>query len=252
MNRNKKKQLIIYVTGAFVILILVTCLTFALRSCQQRSTEDNQEQTQQEQTQTTEESNNSESKTDNSDVLNTLISNIWESEDGKATLAFKDGRYIESTSDSTNLVTFDVKETKKQGSGYALFLKLDATQTTDAKESLVTISYDSKDIEQVSSDDFKFAKTYKLSSKSRETIVVEGKNIDALYELINGNDKKLEQAIETYAAKKIPSAKKAVWTGEVLLDYNSNYVTTTFTCDDNAKTHLTVTYEQNGNFTVSG
>lgn len=185
------------------------------------------------------------------EALALLVGSVWKSADGKATIAFKDGRYIEANGKSVEFATFDVKQVTARDDGFALTLRLDATKDSEAKDSLVVIAPDNKGVPTVSSDDFRLAKAYTQSQESRPAIKVAGVT-DDLLRLLGGDDKGLVLAIEDHASKNVPAARTATWSEEALVDFKMGSVTTTFSCDDPAKTLITVTRSADGKYSVMG
>ena len=244
---NKRKAMLIGIAGVIAVTLLVSLAAGAIRNHAGEQSGEPSPGTSQEQA----EEEGQPATTPEQEALALLVGSVWKSADGKATLVFKDGRYIEAEGKSVEFATFDVKQVTVREDGFALTLRLDATKDSEAKDSLVVIAADTKGVPTVSSDDFKLAKAYAQSQESRPAITVAGVT-DDLLRLIGGDDKGLVLAIEDYASKNVPGAKTATWSEEVLVDFKMGSVTTTFTCDDPAKTLLTVMRSADGKYSITG
>lgn len=74
---------------------------------------------------------------------------------------------------------------------------------------------------------------------------------DELEDAVGGDVKGLERAISTWAAEHAPSAEHATWDEVAESDFSSGTVRLRFTLDDEAKTEVVVTYEdETGEFEV--
>lgn len=245
---NKRKALLVGIAGVIAVTLLVTLLAGIIRG---QSAEQHGEPVP-EAVQGQEEARDEEpTGSPEQEAIAVLVGSTWESPDGKATLTFKDGRYVETEGAEIDFATFDVKQVTAREDGFALTLRLDATRDTEAKDSLVVIAADSKGVPTVSSDDFKHAATYVQSREARAPIAVSGITDDLLC-LIGGDDKGLVLAIEEYTSKAVPGAKTATWSQEVLVDFKTGSVTTTFACNDPARTLLTVMRSADGKYSITG
>lgn len=185
------------------------------------------------------------------DALGVLKGNAWASEDGKSTIAFKDGRYVESDGVASNMTTFDVSTVTKETGQTSIMLKLDMADGS-TKDSLVLLRQDNLGACTVSSDDFTLEKTYHQGTANQSPLAVEGVN-DEFRELLGGTTDALDTAISDYAHAHVPTATKAAWDQALVVDYASGTVSANFTCDDTAKTVLTVEYARGpATFTVVG
>ncbi|MBQ3338407.1 MAG: hypothetical protein IJG82_02215 [Atopobiaceae bacterium] len=245
MDTNKRRAMIVGLAGAIAVVLAATLATGAIRGCSAEQPDEPEQQ--QEQTPGEEQA----AHTPEQAALSMLVGNVWKSPDGKATLTFKDSRYVETEGSEVDFATFDVKQVTAREDGFALTLRLDATRDAEAKDSLVVIAADSKGVPTVSSDDFRHAGTYVQSREARASIAVAGVT-DDLLRLIGGDDKGLVLAIEEYTSKAVPGAKTATWSEEVLVDFKMDSVTTTFTCDDPAKTLITVMRSADGKYSITG
>ena len=244
---NKRKAMLIGVAGVIAVTLLVSLVAGAIRNHDGEQYDEPSPETSQEQAGEGAQS----AATPEQEALALLVGSVWKSADGKATLTFKDGRYIEAEGKSVEFATFDVKQVTAREDGFALTLRLDATKDSEPKDSLVVIAPDSKGVPTVSSDDFKLSRTYTQSQESRPAITVAGVT-DDLLRLIGGDDKGLVLAIEEYTSKNVPGAKTAKWSEEALVDFKIGSVTTTFSCDDPAKTLITVTRTADGKYSITG
>ncbi len=241
-----KKTIVIGIAGAIAILLATTIATACIRGCSADAGDDTIQQTESgQQSQVTD----LESMLPEEAAKTILVGNAWEAEG--ATLTVKDGRYVEVKGDKQVLVTFDVKQAAEQEGGYALIARIDATQSADAHDASITIAKDAQGVWTVASDEFAYARAYTQSAATREPVKVVDLTTDIL-DLIDGDEAGLTAAIQAYAKSSVPGAATAVWTGEVLLDFNKGTVTTTFDCDDPANTLLTVMRDASGGYTVAG
>lgn len=244
---NKRKAMLVGIAGVIAVTLLVSLVAGAARNHAAEQPGEPSPEAGQEQS----EDEGLPPATPEQEALALLVGSVWKSADGKATLTFKDGRYIETRGEDVEFATFDVRQVTAREGGFALTLHLDATKDQEAKDSLVVIAPDSKGVPTVSSDDFKLAQAYAQSHESRPTIAVAGVT-EELVRLAGDDEAALVLAIEEYASTHVPGAKTAKWSGEVLLDFNAGSMTTTFSCDDPAKTLVTVMRSADGKFTVTG
>ena len=244
---NKRKAMLVGIAGIVAVTLLVSLLVGVVRNHPAEQSGESPSEAGLEQA----EEGGRQAATPEQEALALLVGSVWKSADGKAMLTFKDGRYIEAKGKSVEFATFDVKQVTAREDGFTLTLRLDTTKDSEAKDSLIVIAPDGKGVPTVSSDDFKLAKAYAQSQESRPAIKVAGVTDDLLC-LIGGDDKGLVLAIEDYASKSVPAAKTAQWSEEVLVDFKMGSVTTTFSCDDPAKTLITVTRTADGKYSVMG
>lgn len=189
--------------------------------------------------------------TDEADALSLLRENVWTADGGKSTITFKDGRFVESDGVASNMTTFDVSSVTKEASQTTIALKLD-TANGASKDSVVLLRQDASGTYTVSSDDFTLAKTYSQGQSNQNPLALEGIN-DEFRELLGGSTDALEHAISDYAHAKVPTATKAAWDKVLVVDYAQNTVSANFTCNDTAKTVLTVEYARaTAAYTVMG
>ena len=183
------------------------------------------------------------------DAMGLLKATSWASDDGKATMSFKDGRYVESDGTASMLTTFDVGSVKDDGTQTSILLAIDQADGTQ-KDSLVVLRKDASGRNTIASDDFKVAKAYHEASVG--TVEVTGLNAE-YRELVGGDEGGLATALNTYAATHAPGARTASWRQQIVIDYSAQTATTSFSCDDAASTVLIVTYSMTGKtFTVAG
>ena len=244
---NKRKAMLIGIAGVIVVTLAMSLAVGIVRNQVDEQPDAAPPEAEQEKA----EEETQQAATPEQEALALLVGSVWKSADGKATITFKDGRYIEANDKSVEFATFDVKQVTARDDGFALTLRLDATKDSEAKDSLVVIAPDNKGVPTVSSDDFRFAKAYAQSQESRPAIKVAGVT-DDLLRLLGGDDKGLVLAIEDHASKSVPAARTATWSEEALVDFKMGSVTTTFSCDDPAKTLITVTRSADGKYSVMG
>ena len=243
-----KKTIAIGIAGGIAILLATTIATACIRGC---SADTGQESGAPAETAQRAQASEEDlaSMEPAQAAMSVLSGNVWEAKG--ATLTVKDGRYVEAKGDERALSTFDIKQAVAQDGGYSLTIRVDATQAADAHDASITVAKDEKGAWTVASDEFSFAKTYTQSADSREPVRVLGMT-DDLSGLVEGDAAGLTSAIQAYARLSVPGAKTATWTGEALIDCNRKSVTTAFSCDDSAKTLLTVTRDASGKYTVAG
>ena len=244
---NKRKAMLIGIAGVIVVTLTMSLAVGIVRNQVDEQPDAAPPESEQEKA----EEETQQAATPEQEALALLVGSVWKSADGKATITFKDGRYIEANGKSVEFATFDVKQVTARDDGFALTLRLDATKDSEAKDSLVVIAPDSKGAPTVSSDDFRLAQAYAQSQESRPAIKVAGVT-DDLLRLLGGDDKGLVLAIEDHASKNVPAARTATWSEEALVDFKMGSVTTTFSFDDPAKTLITVTRSADGKYSVMG
>lgn len=185
------------------------------------------------------------------DVLALLKSSAWTAEGGKASIEFKDGRYVETDGTATKMTAFDVDSVSDEGDQSAVRLKIERADGT-AKDSVVLVRKDASGTPAVSSDDFQLAKTYAQGKANSGPVSIEGVNAE-YRELLGGSTDKLQSAITDYAHGHAPSATAASWTQELVIDYKSNVASSNFRLNDASSTMLTVSYDMGAHsFTVMG
>lgn len=185
------------------------------------------------------------------DALSILKDSAWTADGGRSTIAFKDGRYVESDGTANNMTAFDVSSVTKEGGQTSVMLRLDLPDGT-AKDSLVLLRQDASGACSVSSDDFALAKTYVQGTPNAAAVELVGVN-DEFRELLGGTTEGLAEAVTDYAHAHVPTATKATWEQSLVVDYASGTASANFTCDDAASTVLTVEYARGpATFTVMG
>lgn len=188
---------------------------------------------------------------DEEDALAILKDSAWTADGGRSTIAFKDGRYVESDGTASNMTAFDVSSVTEEDGQTSVILRLDRTDGT-AKDSLVLLRQDASGAYSVSSDDFTLAKTYVQGTPNAGAVELVGVN-DEFRELLGGTTEGLAEAVTDYAHKHVPAATRATWEQSLVVDYASGTASANFTCDDAASTVLTVEYARGpATFAVMG
>lgn len=183
-------------------------------------------------------------------VMLALRSHAWQAEgDAGATIAFRDGSFVEADADGFKVTAFEV--TGAAESDDHATLDVTCTRDGDGGAFRTVIAVDGREGSlKVSSDGFANASAYVQGSANADPVAVDG--ITEPYTgLIDGKDAELAGAVASYCADHVPTATKATFDGEVFLDIPGKRVTATFHCDDKAATVLSVAYAD-GAFAVTG
>ena len=162
-------------------------------------------------------------------IVEELRGTAWVAADGSgATLAFRDGAFVESDGSSVALAAFEVESAgSSEGQRW-----LDVSLLRDGQEraeASTLVLEEADGAASVASDGFLLADRY-----------VEGPAAEGL-----------ARAIGEWARANAPSAGEASFDGEVFLDTGSGRVSATFHLDDAASTIVAVSYEA-GAFDVAG
>lgn len=237
---RKNKVMLIATIGAVAILVASS----AARCAAVRASDDGdgRQQSMVEQ----EAKDEAESPGEGSDsIMSVLESHAWQADgDASKTIAFKDGRFVESDGTDTRVTACDVT-----GSGDG---SLDVTLIRDGdgkKRTVISLSGEEGSY-RVSCDGFAMAGEYVQGSGAEGPIAVSGL-AEPYTTLIDGKRDELASAVAAYCRDNVPTATKATFDGEVYLDTGSGRTVATFTCDDKAETILSVAYS-GGEFAVSG
>lgn len=245
---NKKGKMAIAATAAMILLVIAVSAASCSLGGNGDGNGEEPAKTQAEQAGSQPQSTTAY-KTPEEEAMAVLSGSVWQSGNG-AELSFREGRFAEAEADKANLATFDVTQVLPQDGGFALTLSVDATKGSDEHDALVVLEKGKDGAWNVTSDEFRLAKTYKAVPGPGAEIKVEG--IDSnLLPLIAGDKEGIEKAVQERAAKAAPGATRATWSQQVLMDYSQGMLTTSFTLDDAAKTVITVTY-RDGAFEAVG
>lgn len=239
---RKNKLMLVAAIGAVAILVASS----AVRCAAMRAADDGgQQQAAIEQEQHAEREGTEAPDDAAAAVMAVLESHAWQADgDASKTIAFKDGRFVESDGKDTRVTACDVT-----GAGDG---SLDVALTRDGdgrKQTVIALSGEEGSY-RVSSDGFAMSGTYVQGSGAKDPVAVSGM-ADPYIELIGGKRDELASAIAAYCRDNVPTAKKATFDGEVYLDTNTGRTVATFHCDDTAATILSVEYSD-GEFSVSG
>lgn len=179
---------------------------------------------------------------DEADVSALLKGNAWTAADGKATIAFKDGRFVESDGTSDSLTTFDIESVARQAGQTTILAEFDNADGT-TNSGMIFVREDDGGVLSVVSDSFQIAKSYTQGAVNANPVIIEGVNAEFL-ELLRGTTDKLQASISDYAKANAPTATKADWSRELVVSYADNTVSANFTLDDPASTVVTVEYDR--------
>lgn len=182
-------------------------------------------------------------------AIDTLKGKAWRSDAG-ASVTFRDGMYVETDGQTTKITAFTVDSESAKDGQTTLALSLYRDGSADAVQSVMVVKDAGDGKATVASDQFQMGKSYRESAQARTAFSVAGVN-DEYRALVGGDEAGLDTALGSYMASHVPSASRASFDGEVYVDYNAKTVLATFTCDDAARTILTVTYS-GGAFKVNG
>ncbi len=178
-------------------------------------------------------------------IMSVLESHAWQADgDASKTVAFKDGRFVESDGKDTRVTACDVT---RAGDG-----SLDVTLVRDGdgkKQTVISLSGE-EGFYRVSCDGFAMSPSYVQGSGAEGPVAVSGL-AEPYTALIDGKRDELASAIAGYCRDNVPTATKAAFDGEVYLDVATGRTVATFTCDDKAATILSVECSD-GAFRVSG
>ncbi len=184
------------------------------------------------------------------EAVSILQKNAWSADDGKASIAFKDGRFVETDGTTSALTTFDVTSVSAQPNQTTVMVRIDNADATTS-DSMLLIRKSETGALRVVSDSFKLAKSYNQGKANSNPVKVEIN--DEFCELLGGTTDALGKAITDYAHENAPTATKATWDKSLVVDYAENRVSANFTLDDAAATVLTVEYARSSaTFSVMG
>ena len=174
-----------------------------------------------------------------------LRAKSWRS--GQASVEFKGGLFVETEGDTTKATAFDVVSDSSQGAQRVL--TIDAYGTDSVTRTVVVVEGEGTG-ETVRSDAFKISKSYAVAPEGDRNLAIEGVDADYL-SLVGGDEAPLEEAVADFCSSAVPTATVASFDGEVYLDTKAGTVSATFTCNDAARTIVSVTCSA-GSFSVSG
>lgn len=239
---RKNKLMLVAAIGAVAILVASS----AVRCAAMRAADDGgQQQAAIEQEQQAEREGTEAPDDAVAAVMAVLESHAWQADgDASKTIAFKDGRFVESDGKDTRVTACDVTG-ESDGS-----LDVALTRDGDGRRQTVIALSGEEGSYRVSSDGFAMSGTYVQGSGAKDPVAVSGL-ADPYIELIGGERDELASTIAAYCRDNVPTAKKATFDGEVYLDTNTGRTVATFHCDDTAATILSVEYSD-GEFSVSG
>lgn len=202
--------------------------------------------------QTAQAANNSSEGVPSGDAstLALLQSHAWQVQgDAKKTVVFRDGSFVETDGASTRVTAFSVTSEETTNAQHVLYVKLIRDGLSSDATSIIVVD-GTEGSYTLTCDAFQVSKSYVQGKANAGSVKVNGLD-DAYTALIDNKTTELQSAIAAYAANHVPTAKTAVFDGEVYLDTSAKRVSATFHADDAAHTILTVTYAS-GIFTVAG
>ena len=183
-------------------------------------------------------------------IVEELRGTAWVAADGSgATLAFRDGAFVESDGASASLTAFEV-----EGAGSSegqSWLDVRMLRSGDAGAASATLILEEGEaVASVASDGFLLSDRYVEAPAAAGGVEVTGL-ADSYLALVGGDGDGLERAIGEWARSNAPTAGEASFDGEVFLDTAAGRVSATFHLDDAASTIIAVSYE-GGEFSVAG
>jgi hypothetical protein len=181
-----------------------------------------------------------------SDALLVLRSHTWQADgDAGKTLSFRDGAFVETDSKGAHVSAFEIESSDES----SVIAKVVSDGGAEQKNAAISLS-GSEGSYSVSSDSFQVAKKYVQGSSSKAAVAVSGVT-EPYTTLIDGKTDELSSAVAAYCRDHAPTATGADFDGEVYVDVKGGAVIATFTCNDTARSILSVRYSD-GSFSVTG
>lgn len=181
-----------------------------------------------------------------SDALSVLRSHTWQADgDAGKTLSFRDGAFVETDSQGAHVSAFEIESSDES----SIIAKVVNDGGAEQKNAAISLS-GSEGSYSVSSDSFQVAKKYVQGSPSKAAVAVSGVT-EPYTTLIDGKTDELSSAVAAYCRDHAPTATGADFDGEVYIDVKGGAVIATFTCNDAARSILSVCYSD-GSFSVTG
>jgi hypothetical protein len=226
--------------GALIVLLCSSaagCIATAQSKTQQASSSSETTQTDNYQA--------ADKDTDNSlsSAINTLESHAWAAVgDAQKSMSIKDGKIVESTGQESYTSSYRLLSDSKS----SCELTITRADGSDI-QALLTLSGEEDDL-RLSCEQLQVAFEWIVADAQDSAVRLT--DVDEAYlELVDNNKAGLEEAVSAWCAVHVPAASKASFDGEVFLNTKDEYVSCTLTCNDAAKTVVSVRWTA-GNFTV--
>lgn len=238
---RKNKIMLIAAIGAVVVLVASSVVRAAVSHGAQQEGGDGQPAIEQQA-----EEQETPADEDAPDVLSVLRSHTWQADgDAGKTLSFRDGAFVETDSQGAHVSAFEIESSD----GSSIIAKVVSDGGAAQNDAAISLS-GAEGSYSVSSDSFQVAKKYVQGSPSKAAVAVSGVT-DPYTTLIDGKTDELSSAVAAYCRNHAPTATSADFDGEVYVDVKGGAVTATFTCNDAARSILSVRYS-GGSFSVTG
>lgn len=235
---RKNKVMLIAAIGAVAVLVASSVLRAAVSHGAQQEGGDGQPAIEQQ-------AEEQEAPADE-DALSVLRSHTWQADgDAGKTLSFRDGAFVETDSQGAHVSAFEIESSD----GSSITAKVVSDGGAEQKNAAISLS-GAEGSYSVSSDSFQVAKKYVQGSPSKAAVAVNGVT-EPYTTLIDGKTDELSSAVAAYCRNHAPTATSADFDGEVYVDVKGGAVTATFTCNDAARSILSVRYS-GGSFSVTG
>lgn len=235
---RKNKVMLIAAIGAVAVLVASSAIRAAVSHGAQQEGGDGQPAIEQQ-------AEEQEAPADE-DALSVLRSHTWQSDgDAGKTLSFRNGAFVETDSQGAHVSAFEIESSD----GSSITAKVVSDGGAEQKNAAISLS-GAEGSYSVSSDSFQVAKKYVQGSPSKAAVAVNGVT-EPYTTLIDGKTDELSSAVAAYCRNHAPTATSADFDGEVYVDVRGGAVTATFTCNDAARSILSVRYS-GGSFSVTG
>lgn len=181
------------------------------------------------------------------ELVGTLSANTWAVANEAATLTFTDKTYTETTPSGSETHAYVVLATAKQNDTRGLLETTTAAIETDNGTYIMELmrATDEAGTEVtmgLACDAFKHSGYARADAAGG--LVVSGLNSEINLMLGEQADQ-LKTELTDYCSKHYPSAGTATWDGRAEVDYEEGTIKLVFTLDNQAKTHVYVTYSIN-------
>lgn len=235
---RKNKVMLIAAIGAVAVLVASSAIRAAVSHGAQQEGGDGQPAIEQQ-------AEEQEAPADE-DALSVLRSHTWQADgDAGKTLSFRNGAFVETDSQGAHVSAFEIESSD----GSSITAKVVSDGGAEQKNAAISLS-GAEGSYSVSSDSFQVAKKYVQGSPSKAAVAVNGVT-EPYTTLIDGKTDELSSAVAAYCRNHAPTATSADFDGEVYVDVRGGAVTATFTCNDAARSILSVRYS-GGSFSVTG
>lgn len=173
-------------------------------------------------------------------AMDVLRGHSWRSEkDASASIEFREGSFVETKGKQATVTAFEVTGAS-EGDDWA---SVEVSFVRDGAQGDAILLVEGREGSlKVSCDAFANAGAY-VEGKAAEGPVSVSGVMEPYTSLIDGRTDELASAVAEHCRSKVPAATKAEFDGEVFVDVKGGRVSATFTCDDPARTILSVTYD---------